>query len=106
MNPDNNNNEPQPNLSDFSYRINSLPGTLKKTSAMDLLAAPKNAHKLKVYLFFLAGCFFLAAISYITIADVNFYGQKTYIEYIQNYLTQGNYFFTNNAGCQCFLDND
>ena len=81
----------QPNLSDFSYRINSLPGTQKKTSPIDRILAPRNAHKLRVYLLFLAGCIFLTAISAITISDVNFYGQKTYIEYVQKYLTQGNY---------------
>ena len=81
----------QPQLNDFSYRINSLPGSIKKTSAIDLISAPKNTHKLKVYLLFLAGCGFLAAISFITVADVNFYGQKTYFEYIQKYLTGDNY---------------
>ena len=86
-----NEEESKPQLNDFSYRINSLPGSVKKTSTMDIFSAPKNAHKLKVYLLFLAGCFFLTLISFITVADVNFYGQKTYIEYIQKYLTVGNY---------------
>lgn len=74
------------NKDTFEYRVNDLPGKMKKQSIFVDLFAPRNISKTRMYLLFVLGSLALLSISFISVNGVNFYGQDTYLQYFLEYV--------------------
>lgn len=72
-------------VNDFVYRVNSLPGRIKKEGIFTQIRSPRNSSSVRMYILFVIGSFVLGLLTYITVRDVNFYGSNTYLQYFERY---------------------
>ena len=70
---------------EFVYKVNNLPGKVRRVNPFESAKAPRNRSKLNMYLLFIMGSLALVTLSTIAVHDVNFYGTQTYWQYFSVY---------------------